>query len=212
MRFFDKLFLGILLGLVSPLVLFLVSWWISAFTLPENYVSICSLTGFVLGCIIDALFLKNWIRKGFEINKFIQAGIYLFYSFCAFGLFMAVPIFNIFMGVIAGTYVARKILHDKIAFDVGKKQINRAGIFTTIVIIFICIASAYIAINDPYTGGNLKAMLNLSFEVTEEMIYGIIVVGGLALVVLQYWITKITSLVTLSLSRKNLIEEKHDKI
>ena len=84
--------------------------------------------------------------------------------------------------------------------------------FTTIVIIFICIASAYIAINDPYTGGNLKAMLNLSFEVTEEMIYGIIVVGGLALVVLQYWITKITSLVTLSLSRKNLMEEKYDKI
>jgi len=56
----------------------------------------------------------------------------------------------------------------------------------------VCAVSAYIAINDPYTGDNLKGMLGLGFEVTNVMVYGLIFVGGLFLLVFQYFIVYIT--------------------
>jgi hypothetical protein len=71
-------------------------------------------------------------------------------------------------------------------------EIKKVSIFTSIIILFFSIASAYLALSDPYTGSNLKGMFNLPFDVTQEMIYALIIFGGLLLVFGQYWITKLT--------------------
>ena len=53
------------------------------------------------------------------------------------------------------------------------------------VLLIICLSSAFIAITDPYTGANLQGMLNLSFEVTKPNILGVIIIEGALLLFIQ---------------------------
>jgi len=197
MRKFDKIFLGILIGAVSPILFFLLGWWISIPFVPENKIYIYALAGLSIGITLDLIFLKKWIQIGYRLNKFIQILIYLFYTICVFGFFMGVPIFNILNGITAGIYTGRKVMYEKLEKEKGLKRIRKASIFTTIIILFVSVFSACIALIDPSTGSNLKRMFNLNFEVTKEMICGIIFFGGLGLVLVQYWVTKITGLLIL---------------
>lgn len=197
MRKFDKIFLGILIGAVSPILFFLLGWWISIPFVPENKIYIYALAGLSIGITLDLIFLKKWIQIGYRLNKFIQILIYLFYTICVFGFFMGVPIFNILNGIIAGIYTGRKVMYEKLEKEKGLKRIRKASIFTTIIILFVSVFSACIALIDPSTGSNLKRMFNLNFEVTKEMICGVIFFGDLGLVLVQYWVTKITGLLIL---------------
>ncbi len=52
-----------------------------------------------------------------------------------------------------------------------------------------CIASATIALLDPYTAGNLEGMLGLSFDVTTSMIVALIIIGGAGLLAVQWVLT-----------------------
>jgi hypothetical protein len=47
------------------------------------------------------------------------------------------------------------------------------------------------------TPTDLKHMLHLPFDITPVMLYAIIVVGGIILVLTQYWLTKATMIWTL---------------
>jgi hypothetical protein len=60
--------------------------------------------------------------------------------------------------------------------------------------LLICIASATIALMDNTTAANLEGMLNLNFDVTQVMIIWIIIIGGLFLIIGQYFLTKYMAL------------------
>ena len=53
---------------------------------------------------------------------------------------------------------------------------------------------------DDSFNGNLEGMLNLSFEITPAMLLGLIIIGGLFLIGLQYWLTKMAIIKTLKLN------------
>ncbi len=53
---------------------------------------------------------------------------------------------------------------------------------------FICTSSAFLALRDPTTAANIEGMLCLTFEVTQEMIIALIVVGGAGLLGLHWWL------------------------
>lgn len=68
-----------------------------------------------------------------------------------------------------------------------KKAAIRIAWFTVGVLLAACITSATLALRDPFTADNLKGMLGLPFEVTQEKIYWLILTGGGALLAMQWW-------------------------
>jgi uncharacterized Tic20 family protein len=106
---------------------------------------------------------------------------------------MGVPVFNILMGPIAGWYIGRRMSIHRNDCDTFRRTLRNTNIFCLCVMLLICIVSATIALLDNSTAANLKGMLNLYFEVTQVMIIWIIIVGGLFLLLCQYFLTRVTA-------------------
>jgi hypothetical protein len=192
MKNIDKIFIGILIGSVFPLLLSLLSvilwFYINRNTeLVLIYLSI----GLVLGFIIDFKFLKTWIIKRYELPLWFIIGMYIFYNIEIYGFFMGVPVVNILMGLIAGYYCGKKIEHQNISPDKIPAVIKKISLFTCLIMSLICLSSAVIALIDESTGENLRLMFSLNFPITKAMILAIILVGGFILILSQYFITKL---------------------
>jgi hypothetical protein len=155
----------LILAPLAPLALFLGGWWLAYFILPEKWIPLGAILGFILGLLTD---------------------IFLFYSVGLFGFFMGVPIFNLALAIPAGFILGSRLASQR-ADEIGLRSVmRRAAGFTTIVLAFICMASAIIALADPYTAANLQGMFRLRFDVTRGMIIGLIVIGGALLLILNW--------------------------
>ncbi len=112
--------------------------------------------------------------------------IYFFYSICVFGFFMGVPVFNVALALPAGVFIGASLAHLNLNSIEEKKKVHQALTFTLLVMGLICAASAFLALRDPTTAANLEGMLRLRFTVTRPMIVALILVGGSALLLLQW--------------------------
>lgn len=186
MKKIEKLFCALLLGPIFPLIGFLAGWWSLSMSAPNLIIAVAALTGLVLGLLVDAFFLKKWVANAYRFNPILLLAIYLFYSICVFGFFMGVPVFNVVLALPAGLFIGARITHCELDAKTEKREINRALTLPLLVMAFICAASAFLALRDPTTAANLEGMLRLPFDVTHPMIVALIVVGGSALLVLQW--------------------------
>jgi hypothetical protein len=193
MKTFDKILFGLIFGAMLPVTLFLTGWWSTFRLVPENQIFIFALSGLALGIIIDFFFIKKVISDLYNIKNSNLILIYIFYSVCCFGFFMGVPVFNSLLGIPAGYYAAKKCVFLKTEKENAEKSFKQTSFFTAIIISFISVSSATIALIDPYTSGSLKNMLNLNFEITKLMLLFGIIIGGLFLIFFQYYLTKFTA-------------------
>ena len=115
---------------------------------------------------------------------------------------MGFPVFNILLGLLAGYYFGKRICFENIKSEMQSKIINQVSLFSGLIMTLICISTGIIALTEEGIGENVQGMLGLSFEVTKTMIYTIVFVGGLGLIVAQYFITKITIQKTVILNNK----------
>ena len=65
----------------------------------------------------------------------------------------------------------------------------------------VCISSGFLAIMDYGDAGMIKNVLGLDFEVTNSMIWGIVLVGGLILILTNILFTRITMTKTIKTDR-----------
>lgn len=184
----EKAFLGTLLGAVFPLVGFLGGWWSTSQVLTNVWVFTVAFVGLALGLVVDGFLLKKWVARAYEMDVRLWMGIFFFYSICVFGFFMGVPVFNVGLAIPAGLVIGWKLAHQPADDKAEKRLTLRANHYTTGVMAFICATSAFLALRDPTTAANLEGMLRLPFEVTQGMIIALIVVGGLALLALHWWL------------------------
>ena len=184
----EKISYSIIFGGVLPILIFLAFWWGSLPFMKESLIFYLALFGLFLGIILDFLVLKKVFKKIYNLPKWFLSLVYIFYTICFFGFFMGVPVFNIFLAIPAGYYTGNKIRDSKNKNEELKKQ---TSLFTTYIMILICLSSAFLALADSSTAANLEGMFNLNFEVTELMIIFLIAAGGTALVLLQYYFTKL---------------------
>jgi hypothetical protein len=198
MRKIEILVIGLIYGAIPVIAGFLAGWWVSIPFVPESRVFICALAGIAAGILIDAIFLKKWIRRAYSASPAIWVGIYLFYSVGILGFFMGVPLFNVALAVPAGIFIGGRLAHKNVPFPEMKKAARRATAATSFILALVCGASATLALIDPYTAGDLQGMLALSFSVTTPMILGIILIGGSLLVSLHWWLMKKTVELTYS--------------
>ena len=174
-----------LLGLLSLLL------WFS-FDKNESRAFFYVLSGFLLGFIVDIVFLKKWIDKRYELPVWFIAGIYLFYNICIYGMFMGFPVFNVIMGIVAGYYYGNRIYYNNTLDKEQHKLIQQVSLFTGLVMVVFCMASGIIALKGTGVGMDVQKMLGLGFEVTKPMLLGTAVIGGILLVWLQIMVTRIT--------------------
>ena len=185
----EKLFLFCIIGPIIPIFLFLIGWWTSLFFIEDRIVFLFSLLGLGVGLVIDIIISKQ-IAKAYVWNRVLLVVTFMFYSFCTFGFFMGVPIFNLAIGALAGVFMGRRFYHLGIPQEKLPKAVGKFGLFTAFVMMLFSFASAYLAIRDnEHTAHNLQGMFKLPFLPTDKMIMVLIVVGGTGLVLLQYWVS-----------------------
>lgn len=152
----------------------------------------------VPGIIIDAIFLKKWVRRAYQINNKVLAGIYLFYSVVALGMGMGLPILNFVLGIMAGVYAARK-MHLAGADEESRKQaFKKTALFCAVVMALMCCLITLWAIAGRMIGARVETPL-LSFTFTVPIFFAVVLTGGAVLVLLQYWLTRIAAKVTIRL-------------
>ena len=195
---FDRVLFGIMLGLLPPLVLgvFAVFLWFipcGQKGAPASYITV----GLGIGLAFDAFFLRGALRRLYSLPKLLVILAFLAYNAGIFGMFMGVPVFNILLALPAGSYWGKRILAENTAMERRPLLTKRASLFTGMVMILVCSASAAIALNDPYTADSLRSMLGLGFEVTRPMLLALIGFGGSLLVSGQYLVTRATILAAL---------------
>lgn len=177
------------LGAFPPLAGLLIGWWGTFPVLPERGVAIAALVGLATGLILDALFLRRAVERVLISPLWMWAALYIFYAVGLFGVFMAVPVPIVLLGIPAGLAFAGRLAAAGATRALVLREARRAASFTTAVLALACSASAALALSDPYTAGNLEGMLRLPFRVTPAMILALILIGGAGLLMVQWILT-----------------------
>ncbi len=185
----DKLILGLIFGSIPPLLLFMSSVVVWFYFFQKLQPLVFAFSGVVVGLLINLVYLKRLIKTGFDLPVWFLICTYLFYNLVLFGFFMGVPVFNLIAGIVAAYYFGKRIVLKNIPVD-GHTRISRqVSLFTASVMFLICAASAILATVGHGAGKELGPMFRLPVEVTETMVWEIILVGGFTLIVFQYFVT-----------------------
>jgi len=198
MKNFEKKINGLIIGSLFPLTLGLLSVtiWV-LFDKSESRPLFYLVSGLIIGGLIDLKFLRSWINSRYNLPLWIIAMIYLIYNVFVYGFFMGLPVFNVFMGLLAGYYFGNRICFNKVELEKYPKLINQVTKFAGLIMTFICISSGYLAIYDNGAAGMIQNVLGLSFEVTRSMLWGIVLIGGLILIFTNILLTRIAMIKTI---------------
>jgi hypothetical protein len=193
MKNLEKNIHGLIIGSLFPLSLGLLSVtiWV-LFDKSESRPIIYLASGLLVGGLIDLIFLKSWINRRFNLPIWIIALIYLVYNIFVYGFFMGLPVFNTFLGLLAGYYFGNRICFNKVETEKRPKLINQVSIFAGLIMTFVCISSGVLAIYNNGAAGMIHDVLGLSFDVTRPMLWGIVLFGGLILILANILLTRIT--------------------
>lgn len=186
----EKLFLSVVTGLVFPILLGLAGWWGSLPFVPESSIVYFALGGFLLGVLVDVVFLGSWVRKALSLPLIWPVLVYLFYSVGMFGFFMGVPAFNVMMGPLGGYYMGMRLRAINSQKDEVERIARQTGFFTTFILAITCAASLVIAALDPFLEANINGMFALINPISRSAILALSAAAGVGLMVLEYFITR----------------------
>lgn len=193
MKNLEKKIDGLVIGSLFPLSMGLLAvtlWFL--FDKSESRPIIYVAAGLLLGAIIDLKFLKGWVNSRYHWPLWIVASIYIVYNALVYGFFMGLPVFNVFLGVLAGYYFGHRICFNQVAPEKHSNLVNQVSLFTGLIMTLVCISSGYLALMDNQAAGMIREVLGLDFEVTHTMMWGIVVIGGLLLILTTVLLTRIS--------------------
>jgi hypothetical protein len=194
----ESLILGMFFGFVPIVFCFLATVVIASIFFGKEALGPWALWSFVPGMIINAIFLKKWVRKAYQINNKVLAAIYLFYSVVALGMGMGIPILNLALGTAAGVYAARR-MHLTGADEQSRNQaFGKTALFCAVVMAFMCCLMTLLGIVGKVPGSKFETPI-LSFTFTLPIFWAVVLTGGAVLVLLQYWLTLTAARVTIKL-------------
>lgn len=188
MRWLERLILFTALGGVAPIVGMLAGWWATIPLLTEQGVATAAMAGAAAGLLLDAFGLRRAVAWARSASLAWWAALYLFYSVGVFGMFMGVPVFNALLAAPAGMALAGRLVDSGLPPPRIRYAARRFRAFTSGVLALACGASASLALVDPYTADNLEGMLALPFQLTGEMIVGLILLGGAGLIAFEWFV------------------------
>ncbi len=184
-RTFDKLFSALIVETILIILPLLIFWWFFYLLKWNIFAGIA--IGFLITIFLSIILLKKAINNFYNLNIVLLIPIHLFFSVCIFGFFMGVPIFNIIPGILGGIYIGRQADIKNMNIKTFEHNLMLSNIYSSVVLIFICFCSAYIALSDKYTASNLEGMFHLDFSLTNSMLWIIIIFGAILLLLVQYF-------------------------
>jgi hypothetical protein len=185
----EQFALGLILAPLAPIAGLLAFWWGSYALAREGWIPYLTLSGLALGILADIFILKRMILRAYRLGTVFWTVVLLFYSVGTFGFFMGVPLFNAALAVPAGFVVGGKLARETVDVVRLRRVSLRTCILTTSLMAFICAASATVALISPSTPSDLRGMLGLGFDVTPTMIWGLILIGGMGLLAVNWVLT-----------------------
>jgi len=168
--------------------------------LEERGIGYWALGGLCFGLIIDAIFVKSWVKRAYQMSNKVLAAIYIFYSVGVLGFCMGIPILEFPLGMAAGAYAARKIYHSKAGPEEFYRTVKKVAVFAAAVMVLICCLMALWAVAGKIPSSKVETPI-LSFTFTQPIFWAVVLIGGTVLVLLQYWLTRTAAKVTFKLCR-----------
>jgi hypothetical protein len=135
----ETVIVGVLVGLVCPLLTLVFFWWTAAifylyfFSMPVGVVIAAAAAGLALGCVLDAVFLRRWIGKFYTANMWLMRAVYLGLCIAAVAFFMGVPIGTFALGIVLGAYIGRREHHRQADGLHAASAVRRAAFFAALV-------------------------------------------------------------------------------
>jgi len=191
MKTLDKYIFGVLFGVAFPFIFCLLSVviWFS-FDKSEYHIAFYLIAGLLIGLLIDAYFLKGWIQNVYKLPSSLILMFYVLYNIGVYGFFMGFPVFNSLLGLIAGYYYGKKICFDNIIGTRLVKLKRQVLLISGIIMALICVPTGFMAFEGDGVGGMIESIFGLNFQVTDLMIWGIIIFGGISLIAVQMLLTR----------------------
>lgn len=193
----ESTMVGLFIGIMCPASLFVLWWWVAAaltiygvFSIPESGVPAAAFTGLGIGILLDIFCLKNWITRFYSLDVKLTALTYLFWSAIAVAFFMGLPFGNIALGTLAGLYVGRKQYHAGASGDLFARSANNVGIFTALVTGAEALPIGVLALGEQSVVAGLRAIGFDQSATTGLRGVGLVGVGCLVLMVVQFWCTR----------------------
>lgn len=196
----DKLIFGSILAILFPGLFAIIALTLGFSVLNSNQIPYYFFSGIFLGIIADIFLLRGILDRLFSLPDWILAIFYVVFNVFIYGFFMGFPVFNVLMGIVAGYYTGRKIVTTKILQPERKPVVKKVLLFCVLVMVCVCISSATLALNEKTIGEELQGMLGLNFLPGMDLIIAGIIVGGSALICIQYLLTRLTIYQTLRYS------------
>jgi hypothetical protein len=185
----ERLMYFLLLAPPAPLAGFMGGWWLAYSLLPEKWIASGAISGLLLGILADIFIIKYLVDRAHALSAIFWAVVILFYAVGLFGFFMGVPILNIGLALPVGFLAGSRLAYRQASNSKVQATAHRISLINTGLLSLACLASAFFALSSPSTPADLQGMLALPFPVTPLMIRGFILVGGVVILVINYFLT-----------------------
>ena len=190
---FNRILSVVLMGLPAPILLMLLGWWGLIPFNPTNsvYYIVSAAGGFLIGIILDTTLLKKFMLRIFSLPLLVLCALMAFYSVLIYGFFMGFPLFNILPGIMGGYIAVKGDALQRADINAARITAHRVNLFSFVLLLVLCISTAYLTLRESTIQSQLQSMLGLPFTVTYPMIWGAILIGGTTLLALQHLISRI---------------------
>jgi hypothetical protein len=194
----ESITVGLTVGILCPLLLFVLCWWVTAaltmvhvLPIPESGVAIAAFTGLALGIILDVIYLRRWIPRFYSMDARVMVLVYLCCSVIAVAFFMGLPVGNVVLGTLAGVYVGRREYHAARSGESVSRTVREASLFTGIVTGAEALPIGLLALNEDWVAEWLQVVTGKDpGAVTGLFGMGLIVLLCIVLMTVQFWCTK----------------------
>ncbi len=187
----EKIFSVLVLAPILPVVFMLTVWWGSLpFSPPESFFPLVPLIAFAIGLFLEIILLRRQLMRLFRLSFWAIILIELFYTVMVYGFFMGFPVFNTFVCIAAVAAATQAGIAQGYNRETVWRKSRLMNRISTGILFFVCTCSAFLALRERTICSQLKGMLNLPFEVTIEMVWGLILIGGALLLLTSYGLSK----------------------
>lgn len=184
----EKAISALVMGIPAPIALMLTFWWGSIpFFNDDRRIMMHALIGFALGLAADATVLRRHLKDLFLMPFWILIALFTFYSILIYGFFMGFPVFNVFIGILGSYLVARSCFASGLDKLETRRRANRFILVSTLMLLSLCMCTAWLALREPSIADQIEGMLGLSFQVSLQMVWLLIMLGGAGLLLAQYF-------------------------
>jgi hypothetical protein len=207
----ESVIVGFAVGILCPLLLFVLCWWVTAtltvyhvLRIPESEIAVAAFTGLALGVTLDVLYLRRWISRFYSADVRVMVLVYLCCSAIAVAFFMGLPVGNIVLGALAGVYIGRREYHAARSGESVSKTVRKASLFTAIVTGAEALPIGFLALNEDWVVEWLQAVTGMDpWAATSLLGIGLIVLLCIVLMAIQFWCTKTMAWIAFGRGRVN---------